>query len=40
MNSTERTSWLEVLNGWQRFKVVAWSIFAKKRYISLNIGGT
>lgn len=29
---TERTSWLEVLNGWQRFEVVSWSIFSKKRY--------
>jgi len=32
MNSTERTSWLEVLSPTQKFEVVAWSVFAKKRY--------
>jgi hypothetical protein len=32
MKSTERTSWLELLSPTQKFEVVAWSVFAKKRY--------
>ena len=30
--STERENYLEILKGWDRFKLVIWSGFCKKRF--------